>query len=94
MTLLNDFYIFWEEPLKYLLSPEAAVDSFIRAKKENKPVPDNVMESLRNYKKWGQNSLTGLLNASAYFPEILIEDKMEETIYKLLSDFKKNEIHK
>jgi hypothetical protein len=80
--------------LKYLLSPEAAVDSFIRAKKENKPVPDNVMESLRNYKKWGQNSLTGLLNASAYFPEILIEDKMEETIYKLLSDFKKNEIHK
>lgn len=80
--------------MKYLLSPEAAVDSFIRAKKENKPVPDNVMESLRNYKKWGQNSLTGLLNASAYFPEILIEDKMEETIYKLLSDFKKNEIHK
>ena len=80
--------------MKYLLSPEAAVDSFIRAKKENKPVPDNVMESLRNYKKVGQNSLTGLLNASAYFPEILIEDKMEETIYKLLSDFKKNEIHK
>ncbi len=80
--------------MKYLLSPEAAVDSFIRAKKENKPVPDNVMESLRNYKKWGQNSLTGLLNASAYFPEILIEDKMEETIYKLLADFKKNEIHK
>jgi hypothetical protein len=91
---LNDFIIFGEEPLKYLLSPEAAVDSFIKSKKENKQVPDNVMESLRNYKRWGQNSLTGLLNASAYFPEILIEEKMEENIYKLLAEFKKSEIHK
>jgi hypothetical protein len=80
--------------LKYLISPEAAIDAFIKAKKENKPVPENAMESLRNYKNWGQNSLTGLLNSSAYFPEILIEDKMEETIYKLLSEFKKIEIHK
>ncbi len=94
MTLLNDFYIFWEEPLKYLLSPENAIDTFIKSKKENKQVPDNVLESLRNYKKWGQNSLTGLLNASAYFPEILIEEKMEESIYKLLSQFKKLEVHK
>ena len=55
--------------MKYLLSPEAAIDTFIKSKKENKDVPENVLESLRNYKKWGQNSLTGLLNASAYFPE-------------------------
>ncbi len=80
--------------MKYLLSPEAAIDTFIKSKKENKDVPENVLESLRNYKKWGQNSLTGLLNASAYFPEILIEEKMEENIYKLLAEFKKSEIHK
>ena len=83
-----------EEPLKYLLSPEAAIDTFIKSKKEKKDVPENVLESIRNYKKWGQSSLTGLLNASAYFPEILLEEKMEENIYKLLAEFKKSEIHK
>lgn len=80
--------------MKYLLSPETAIDTFIKCKKENKPVPDNVTESLRNYKRWGQNSLTGLLNASAYFPEILIEANMEENIYKLLAEFKQSEVHK
>jgi predicted transcriptional regulator len=80
--------------LKYYLSPETAIDTFIKSKKENKDVPEKVLESLRNYKKWEQNSLIGLLNASAYFPEILIEEKMEEQIYKLLAEFKKSIVHK
>lgn len=80
--------------MKYLLSPEAAIDTFVRSKKENKDVPENVLESLRNYKKWGSSSLNGLLNASAYFPEILIEENMEENIYKLLAEFKKTEVRK
>jgi len=80
--------------LKYLISPESAIDTFIKCRKENTPIPDNVIESIRNYKRWGQNSLTGLLNASAYFPEILIEENMEENIYKLLAEFKQSEVHK
>ncbi|MBK8398677.1 MAG: hypothetical protein IPL26_25945 [Leptospiraceae bacterium] len=80
--------------MKYLISPEAAIDTFVKSKKENKDVPDNVLESIRNYRKWSPSSLTGILNASAYFPEILLEDNMEENIYKLLAEFKKSEVHK
>lgn len=80
--------------MKYFLSPETAIDTFIKSKKENLQVPEKVLESIRNYKKWGQSSLTGLLNASAYFPEILIEEKMEENIYKLLAESKKAIVQK
>lgn len=75
--------------MKNIMTAEAAMDAFINCKKTNTEVPKEVMEAIRNYPKWQENSLIGLLNASAYFPDILFEDGMEEKINKLLDDYKK-----
>lgn len=75
--------------MKKIMTAESAIDTFIKCKKEGKETPDGVIESLRNYRKWRESSLKGLLNASAYFPEILIEPDMEQNILKLIEDFKK-----
>lgn len=66
----------------------------MKCKRENEEVPKEVIDSLKNYKKWREPSLIGLLNASAYFPEILIEEGMEENIHKLLEKFKKSIVKK
>lgn len=75
--------------MKQFMTAESAIDTFIKCKKEGKEIPQAVFESLRNYRKWKESSLQGLINASAYFPEIFIEAGMEENTEKLLEDFKK-----
>ncbi len=75
--------------MKKMITPETAMETFMKCKRENAEVPAEVLESLRNYKKWDENSLKGLLNASAYFPDILIEEGMEAKINQILADFKK-----
>ncbi|EPG65210.1 hypothetical protein ACE5IS_06015 [Leptospira wolffii] len=70
-----------------LLTPIKAVDTFVKCKKEGAPVPVAVWDTLRTYSKWNQVELTGLLNASAYYPEILFESGMEKNIAGLLSSF-------
>jgi hypothetical protein len=73
---------------KAFVTPENAVETFIKCKKENKEVPESVFESLRNYKTWSENSLKGLLNASAYYPDILFEENMEQGILAHIQKFK------
>jgi hypothetical protein len=75
--------------MKAYMTPESAIETFIRCKKENTEVPEAVFESFRNYKKWSENSLKGLLNASAYYPDILIDSTMEEGINHQIAEFKK-----
>jgi len=75
--------------MKFILSPEAAIDAFVKAKKDNHEVPKEVLKALNNYKNWRPDSLKGLLNASGYYPEILIEEDMEKKILILLDRFKK-----
>lgn len=70
------------------MTPESAMETFIRCKKENKDIPEGVLESLRNYKSWSENSLKGLLNASAYYPDILVDPDMEQGIMKQIQVFK------
>lgn len=71
------------------MTPETAVQTFINCKKENKPIPQEVLDTIRTYKTWKENSLIGLLNASGYYPDILIEENMEENIKTLLAEYKK-----
>nr|WP_167880155.1 hypothetical protein [Leptospira fletcheri] len=73
-------------------TPTQTVNMFIRYKKEGNSVPLMVWDSLRNYQKWNQIELTGLLNASGYFPDILFEPGMEEKIQTLLQDFQKRTV--
>jgi hypothetical protein len=74
--------------MKAYMTPESAVETFIKCKKENTAVPESVYESFKNYKKWSENSLKGLLNASAYYPDI-IDATMEEGINNQIAEFKK-----
>ncbi|MCX7997467.1 MAG: hypothetical protein N3A69_00760 [Leptospiraceae bacterium] len=71
------------------MTPEKAVQTFIDCKKNNTPIPNEVFDTLKTYKTWKENSLIGLLNASGYYPDILIEEDMEENIKKLLEEYKK-----
>ncbi|MCB1189189.1 MAG: hypothetical protein H7A23_04065 [Leptospiraceae bacterium] len=80
--------------MKYFISAESAIDNFIKCKKEGKEVSKEVIESIKNYKKWREPSLIGLLNASAYYPEILLEKDMEAEITKLLEKFQKSIVKK
>lgn len=43
---------------------------------------------LDSFQSWNEIELTGLLNASSYFPEILNETRSEQTIRSLLEQFK------
>lgn len=74
--------------MKFFLTAEAAIDAFIKAKKEKKEVPSEVIKALKNYKSWGEGSLKGLINASGFFPEILIEENMEKNILNILAKYK------
>lgn len=80
--------------MKINLTPESAIDSFVKCKKENSSVPNEVFETFKNYKKWNENALKGIINASAYYPEILTEENMEENIFKILAEFKKREVER
>lgn len=71
-----------------LLTPIKAVDTFVKCKKEGLSVPVAVWDTIRTYSKWNQVELTGLLNASSYFPDILFESGMEKKIEERLSEFK------
>ena len=73
---------------KAFVTPDNAVETFINCKKENKEIPESVYESLKNYKTWSENSLKGLLNTSAYYPDILIEENMEQGILAQIQKFK------
>lgn len=75
--------------MKHILTAEAAIDAFVKCKKANTEVPKEVLESIRKYRKWQENALIGLLNASAYYPEILLEENMEAEIMKLLDEYQK-----
>ncbi|PJZ24093.1 hypothetical protein CH352_00125 [Leptospira hartskeerlii] len=70
-----------------LLTPIKAIDTFVKCKKEGERIPVLVWDSLRTYQKWNQVELTGLLNASAYFPDILFEKDMEKKIQHRLDEF-------
>jgi hypothetical protein len=74
--------------MKQSITPESAMRAFVNCKKEGKDIPADVLESIKNYRKWGENSLIGLLNTSAYYPEIFLEENMEATINALLKKFK------
>lgn len=71
------------------MTPETAITTFINCKKQNQEIPTEVIECIRGYKKWKENSLIALLNASGYYPDILLETDMEENINKLLEEYKK-----
>ncbi|TGK02974.1 hypothetical protein EHQ53_05775 [Leptospira langatensis] len=71
-----------------LLTPIKAVDTFVKCKKEGERIPILVWDSLRTYPKWNEVELTGLLNASSYFPDILFERDMEQKIIARLEEFK------
>ena len=74
--------------MKAFMTPESAIETFIKCKKENSQIPEAVIESLKNYKNWSENSLKGLLNASAFYPDLLIEANMEDNIKKQIEVFK------
>jgi hypothetical protein len=74
---------------KQKITAETAIESFIRCKKNNEVVPNDVLDSIKGYSNWSENQLKGILNASAYFPEILTEENMEANILKLIENEKK-----
>ncbi len=78
--------------MKTPLTPETAIETFIKSKKENSSIPESVFQTFKTYKKWNENALKGIINASAYYPEILTEENMEENIFKVLAEFKKREV--
>ncbi len=71
-----------------LLTPIKSVDTFVKCKKEGAPIPVAVWDTLRTYPRWNEVELTGLLNASAYFPDIFFEKNMEKKIQTILDEFK------
>ncbi|WP_411824504.1 hypothetical protein [Leptospira sp. 'Mane'] len=77
------------------MTPTRAVQSFINSKKEGIEVPASTLESIRGFRKWKEPELIGLRNASSYFPDIYIEQGMEEEITRLLEIVKnRNVAHK
>lgn len=70
-----------------MLTPTRAVQSFIDCKKDHIEVPEQVLITLRTFNKWNEVELLGLKNASAYFPDIYIQDGMEEEITALIQKF-------
>lgn len=70
------------------MTPTRAVETFILCKKNKEPVSEEVILVLDSFQSWNEIELTGLLNASSYFPEILNETRSEQTIRSLLEQFK------
>ncbi|UML81355.1 hypothetical protein [Leptospira kirschneri] len=73
---------------KKSMTPTRAVETFILCKKKQEPVSEEVILVLDSFQSWNEIELTGLLNASFYFPEILNETRSEQTIQSLLEKFK------
>lgn len=70
------------------MTPTRAVETFIRSKKNGEPIQDEVFLVLDSFQSWNEIELTGLLNASFYFPEILSEFRTETAINDLLEKFR------
>lgn len=70
------------------MTPTRAVETFIRCKKNREPISDEVTLVLDSFQIWNEIELTGLLNASFYYPEILNEYRTAEAIRSLLEKFK------
>jgi hypothetical protein len=70
------------------MTPTRTVQSFLEAKKQSMPIPDEVWESLKGFRKWSEPELIGLRNASFYTPEIFFEDGMDAEIERLLARFR------
>ncbi|WCL51286.1 hypothetical protein [Leptospira sp. GIMC2001] len=77
---------------KQTTTPTKAVQSFINAKKSGNEPSEDSLSVIRNYRKWKEPELIGLLNASGYYPEILVEDGMEQSIASLLQKFKDRQV--
>jgi hypothetical protein len=74
---------------KRKMTPESAVQTFIDCKKNQTEIPDEVSALLKDLSGWSENSLKGLLNASAYYPDILDSPNREKEILSKIEDFKK-----
>jgi hypothetical protein len=74
------------------LTPTRAVQLYIDGKKSGTALAPEVTSVIKTYRKWRENELIGLLNASGYYPEIFYEDGMEDTIHKLLAVFKSKHV--
>ncbi|XDD50413.1 hypothetical protein AB3N59_00940 [Leptospira sp. WS92.C1] len=69
------------------MTPTRAVETFIRCKKNREPIAEEVFLVLDSFKIWNEIELTGLLNASFYFPEILSDYRSETAINAILQKF-------
>ncbi|EMJ91147.1 hypothetical protein [Leptospira alstonii] len=69
------------------MTPTRAVETFILSKKKQEPVSEEVILVLDSFQSWNEIELTGLLNASFYFPDILNETRSEQSIRPLLEKF-------
>ncbi|TGK28173.1 hypothetical protein EHQ12_12915 [Leptospira gomenensis] len=70
------------------MTPTRAVETFIRNKKNGEPIPEEVFLVLDSFPSWNEIELTGLLNASFYFPDLFSEFRTEKAINDLLEKFK------
>ena len=80
--------------MKAIITPESAIDSYIKCKKEGKEISQDILDTILNYRKWHESALKGLINASGFYPDILLEPDMEENIYKILAEFKSREVER
>lgn len=69
------------------MTPTRAVETFILSQKKQEPVSEEVILVLDSFQSWNEIELTGLLNASFYFPDILNETRSERSIRPLLEKF-------
>ena len=77
---------------KQTITPTRAVQSFINAKKSGNEPSEESLSVIRNYRKWKEPELIGLLNTSGFYPEIFFEEGMEESITGLLQKFKDRQV--
>ena len=75
-----------------LLTPTKALNIFSDCKKNEQEVPKEVLDVIKTYRKWNEFELVSLKNLSAYYPDIFLEDDMEDNIEQLLVIIKKREI--
>ncbi|MCB1159448.1 MAG: hypothetical protein H7A25_25255 [Leptospiraceae bacterium] len=80
--------------MKNQMTPESAIAAFIQSEKEGTELPSTALESIQNYQNWGEVALKGLLNTSAYYPKILLEEDMERKIIQLLEGFKARQVER
>ncbi|AVV77895.1 hypothetical protein [Leptospira santarosai] len=71
------------------MTPTRAVETFILCRKKSEPISEEVILVLDSFESWNEIELTGLLNASFYFPDILNGYRSEQTIQLLLEKFQR-----